>query len=148
MSHSLNSSRRVSRYEQFTDDKLTNIYIISIAMKAKIHQASKKITQLTLVSWAIGILTVMFSPYLGLLMLLVWPFPKFFPFTRFHEYDQIANFTRTTFVFGIINGFALSNIIEYFTTESNSAPLFSVYAIITTIYHYFEFQLVNNYHHK
>lgn len=61
---------------------------------------------------------------------------------------MVAQFTLTTFVFGIINAFSLIDIFEFLTTDAVQAvPTTQIYLLMLAIYHYFEFQLINNFHH-
>ena len=108
---------------------------------------SKQITYITLIAFSIGFIGFVQHYSIWILMLAVFIVPKYYHFSS-HSWLNIASLTATTFVFGIINGYSYFSIRDfYLSEEKNIVPTLGIYLSLLTIYHYFEFQMVNNFHH-
>lgn len=107
---------------------------------------STHITFLTLASAFVGLIAVYCYPF-ALLLVPILLAPKYIYASAVHSWTTVAPLTLTTFAFGIINAFCLIDILAFLTTDIQAVPTAQIYLIVLTIYHYFEFQLINNFHH-
>jgi hypothetical protein len=72
-----------------------------------------RITILTLAAALVGI-SVSVSHYLyALLMIPILLIPKYAPIIASHEWQMVAQFTTTTFIFGLIDGYSLLDMFSY-----------------------------------
>ena len=108
---------------------------------------SRQTTYITLISFAIGFIGYVFNYFFWILMAIVFIVPKYYHFSS-HSWIKIGSMTATTFVFGIINGYSYFSIRDFYLSEDKSVvPTLAIYLSLVTVYHYFEFQMVNNFHY-
>lgn len=109
---------------------------------------STHVTILTLASAFVGLATIAFSYSLALLLVPILLAPKYIYASSVHSWTMVAQFTLTTFIFGIIDAFCLIDIFAFLTSDNAQiAPTTQIYLLMLTVYHYFEFQLINCFHH-
>jgi hypothetical protein len=108
---------------------------------------TRNTTYLTLLAIGIGFLGYTEHYALWLFYLPVVLLPRFVPFGP-HSLLVMASITATTFVFGIVNGHTFTAVRAYLQEEETELPVFSLYLSLISVYHYFEFQLVNNFHYS
>lgn len=97
-----------------------------------------RITILTLASTLAGVLAVLSHYAFALAILPIVLLPRYAPIIGSQHWQVVAQITLTTFMFGIIDGVCLLDIIPFVQGGwGEPVPMMQVYLCLLTVYHYF-----------
>jgi hypothetical protein len=94
--------------------QIINHIIIKTTLTMEKETYAQRLTALTLLAAAVGMLSIMIHWALAIIILPILLVPKFVPLVASHGWKVVAQMSLTTFGFGIIDGIALLDIMAFF----------------------------------